>query len=65
MSPSIEVVAKQPVDRSVQHYLSINSNSKNQEIVSASLSVPLSDLLLQTANSDKAKSMVYFPGSRL
>ena len=65
MSPSIEVVAKQPVDRSVQHYLSINSNSKNQEIVSAPLSVPLSDLLLQTANSDKAKSMVYFLGSRL
>ena len=54
-SPSIQVVAKQPVDGSVQHYLSINTNSKNQEIVLAPLSVPLSDKFLQTASSDKAE----------
>ena len=59
VSPLIEVVAKQPVDGSVQHYLSITTNSKNQEIVPAPLSVPLSDLFLQTDDSDKVDIQGY------
>ena len=54
MSPLIEAFAKQPVKGSVQHSLSSTTNSKNQEIVLAPLSVPLSEVFfLQTDDSDK------------
>ena len=59
VSPSIEVVEQQLANGSVQLYLSITTNSKNQDIVSAPLSVPLSDLFLQTADFDKADLQGY------
>jgi len=61
VTPLIKAVAKQPVDGSVQHSLSITTNSKNQEIVLAPLSVPLSEVFLQTDDSDKRD----IQGSRL
>ena len=53
MSHLIDAVAKKPVNDSIQHYLSINTDSKNQEVVPAPLPVPLSDLFLQAGNSYK------------
>ena len=49
----IKAVAKQPVEGSVQHSLAIIANSKNQEIVLAPLSIPLSEVFLHTDDSDK------------
>ena len=53
VTPLIKAVVKQPVEGSVQHILSITTNSKNQDIVLAPLSVPLSEVFLQTDDSYK------------
>ena len=53
VTPLIEAVAKQPIEGSVQHSLSITTNIKKQEIVLAPLSLPPSEVFLQTDDSDK------------
>jgi len=64
VSPLIKAVAKEPVEGSVQHILSITTNSKNQAIVLAPLCVPLSEIFIQTDDSDKGDIQGYIFQSR-
>ena len=60
VSPLIEVVEQQPIDGSVQLYLSINTNSKNQEIVSAPLFVPFRICFFRPTTPPRQISKVIF-----